>query len=498
MAGTERAYCTPIFSPDGQWLAYFDTGASELRKISLQGGAPMTLAKAGGMQGATWGADDTIIYSDGPARSLKKISTAGGTPMSITQLDATKGETAHRWPAFLRDKVFVFAIERGKNPDDAQIVAQRLDTGERRLLVQGGTFPQYVPPGYLVYVHGGRLMVVPLDVARLQVKGAAVPVIENVQESNAGAAEFGLSSQGSLVYVPPTTVQKTLRRLLWISRSGTEQLLAGSSPQNYGSLRLSPDGRRVAVEIDDQIWVYDLSRDTLTRLTFGGSSQNPIWTPDGKRIAFYSDKEGPPNIFWQWADGSGGLERLTTGEYLKVPWSFSPDGQLLAYQENNPTTGKDIWVLRLSDRKAEPFLRTSSTEGAPQFSPDGRWLAYASDESGRPEIYVQPYPGPGGKWQVSTEGGNEPMWNRSGIYYRSGNKMMAVEVTTQPSFSAGGPRMLFEGQYERNEWPQTGAAYDVSPDSQHFLMAKQGVEALSINVVLNWFEELRRRAPPGT
>ena len=193
------------------------------------------------------------------------------------------------------------------------------------------------------------------------------------------------------------------------------------------------------------------------------------------------------------ADGSEGLEQLTTSDYdTPVGCSWSPDGQLLAFQAVGISTGRDIWVLRLSDRKAQPFLRTSFNESAAQFSPDGRWLAYVSDESGRSEIYVQPYPGPGGKWQVSTEGGIEPMWNRSGIYYRNENKMMAVEVTTQLSFSAGKPHVLFEGQYMSMR--QTNAVYDVSPDGQRFLMGKESeTQTNQINVVLNWFEELNRR-----
>jgi eukaryotic-like serine/threonine-protein kinase len=282
----------------------------------------------------------------------------------------------------------------------------------------------------------------------------------------------------------------------------------------YRGPRLSPDGRRVAVTIEEQesqVWLYDLSRETLTRLTFGGNTNNnPSWTPDGKRIAFESSKEGPLNVFWQLADGSGGLERLTTSEYVQVPHSWSPDGQLLAYIEVNPTTGYDIWMLRMGDpltgsaqvRKTQPFLRTQFDEAVPRFSPDGRWLAYVSNESGQSEIYVQPYPGPGGKWQISTEGGKEPVWNPNGreLFYRTGDKMMAVEIATQPSFSVGKARMLFEGRYRPT--PVTSPNYDVSPDGQRFLMLKpsESVEAAptQISVVLNWFEELKRRVPTGT
>jgi Tol biopolymer transport system component len=258
----------------------------------------------------------------------------------------------------------------------------------------------------------------------------------------------------------------------------------------------------VIEEQETQIWQYDLSRDTLTRLTFEGNNNLvPIWTPDGKRLAFISNKEGPENIFWQLADGSGGLERLTTSDYTHVPHSWSPDGQLLAFVEVSPTTGWDIWVLRVGDRKTQPFLRTPFNESVPRFSPDGRWLAYISNESGRFEIYVQPYPGPGGKWQISTEGGTEPAWNPNGreLFYRSGDRMMAVDIATQPGFAAGKPRMLFEGPYEPA--PITNPNYDVSPDGQRFLMLKpverEQAVPTQINVVLNWFEELKRRVPTG-
>jgi eukaryotic-like serine/threonine-protein kinase len=273
----------------------------------------------------------------------------------------------------------------------------------------------------------------------------------------------------------------------------------------YLAPRLSPDGRRVAVGITESqshIWLYDLSRDTLTRFTFeGNSNQYPAWTPDGKRIAFQSNKEGVLNLFRQMADGSGSLERLTTSDNTQTANSWSPDGQLLAFNQIIPTTGIEIWVLRMGDRKAQPFLRAAFLQSAPRFSPDGRWLAYVSDESGHREIYVQPYPGPGGKWQISTEGGTEPVWNPNGreLFYRSGDKMMAVEITMKPSFSVGKPKVLFEGQYLPT--PVTFPNYDVSPDGQRFLMLKPSesaqAAATQINVVLNWFEELKQKVPTG-
>jgi len=256
------------------------------------------------------------------------------------------------------------------------------------------------------------------------------------------------------------------------------------------------------VVIDGQIWLYDLARETLTRFTFeGNTNSRPVWTPDGKRIAFFSTKDGPLNLFWQLADGSGGPEKLATSQFINVPDSISPDGQLLAFHEANPTTGEDILVLRLSDRKVVPFLRTHFNEADPRFSPDGRWIAYMSDESGRSEIYVQPYPGPGGKLQVSRDGGVEPVWNPSGreLFYRNGNKMMAVAITTQPNFTLGNPQLLFERPYVLATVPISN--YDVSPDGRRFLMlkptAQEQAAPTQINVVLNWFEELKQKVPTG-
>jgi eukaryotic-like serine/threonine-protein kinase len=499
MAGTEGAYCTPLFSPDGQWLAFYSTDVEELKKLSIQGGPPVTVVKAGGILGASWGSDETIIYSDPGAQGLQRVSSAGGTPRFITHVDSTKGETAHRWPVFLPGgKAFLFVIEKSSGPDDSQIAAQRLDTGQRQIVVQGGTFPQCVPAEYLVYVHRGTLLAVPFDADKLQVKGTPVAVGEEVRESGDGAAQFGLSAQGSLVYVSARgEVEAAERRLMWVSRNGTEQSLAAPA-RAYQAPRVSPDGRRVAVAIEDQVWLVDLSRETLTRLTFEGENANPSWTPDGNRIAFQSNAI---HIFWQLADGGGGRERLTASNYAQGPDSWSPDGQLLAFTELDPSMGRDIWVLRLSDRKSQPFLRTPFNESAPRFSPDGHWLAYVSDESGRYEVYVQAYPGPGGKWQVSTEGGTEPVWNRNGreLFYRSGNKMMVVEITTQPNFAFGSPRMLFEGgQYMPPSGPYSYPFpnYDVSPDGQRFLMITKESKP-QISVVLNWFEELKRRAPSG-
>jgi len=251
---------------------------------------------------------------------------------------------------------------------------------------------------------------------------------------------------------------------------------------------------------ESQIWVYDVSRDTLTRLTFGGNvNLSMVWSPDGRRIAFRSNREGLGTLYWQASDGSSVAERIITSDYQRAPTSFSPDGQLLAFMEQTPETGLDLWVLNLADRKAQPFLKTPYEETASRFSPDGKWIAYSSDESGRREIYVQPYPGPGGKRQISTDGGQEPVWNPAGgeLFYRGGKKIMAVDIDTESGFSTGTPRLLFEGPY----LPTSASFpfYDVSPDGQRFLMLKpvesEASAPTQIHVVLNWFEELKQKSP---
>ena len=499
--GTEGAV-NPFFSPDGQWLGFFADG--KLKKVSVSGGAALILGDALLPRGASWSSQGIIAFSPTTVVPLLRVSDAGGSPQALTRIE--KGESTHRWPEFLPGgKALLFAAgSTAINFTNARGAVQVVATGERRNLVPGVMGLRYSPSGHLVYAQGGGLMAVPFDPRRLAVRGTAVHVVEGVLQSPvSGAAQYSISTAGSLAYVPGG-VQSAQTKLVWVSRNGAEQPVAAPA-HTYVTPRISPDGREIGVTIMEQeslTWLYDLSRERMTRFTFEGNyNLIPVWTPDGKRIVFESNKEGPPNLFWQLANGSSGLERLTTSDFVEAPFSWSPDGQLLAFIELNATTGFDIWVLRLSDRKAQPFLRTRFNETAPRFSPDGRWLAYISDESGRFEIYVQPYPGPGGKWQISTEGGMEPVWNPNGreLFYRNGDKMMDVDITTQPGFAAGKPRMLFEGPYEPPPVPIVN--YDVSPDGQRFLMlkpAEQTQGALTqINVVLNWFEELKRRVPTG-
>jgi len=318
-----------------------------------------------------------------------------------------------------------------------------------------------------------------------------------------GAADFSLSGDGSLAYVPGGA-RVGERTLLWVDRIGTAQPLP--APQRpYMFPRLSRDGQRLAVSIQGAnpgIWVYELARGILSRLTESAGVPRSIWTPDGKHLTFGSPQSGPANLYWMLADGSGAAERLTASENFQVPGSWSPDGQVFAFTEADPATGLDIWVLGLQgDRKPRPFLQTPSNEYGPAFSPDGRWVAYGSDETGRQEIYVWPFPGPGGKMRISTDGGTEPMWTRNGreLFYRNGDKMMATAVETKPVFAATKPKLLFEGHY------QTGFGafepdYDVNSDGQKFLMIKasqQKSAVTQLNVVLNWSDELCRLGPAG-
>jgi serine/threonine-protein kinase len=486
---------SPFFSPDSQWLGFLADG--KLKKISVNGGAAQTLIGYPFLGGGSWDARGTIALG-GSGAGLVQVPDAGGTLQPLTHLKL--GDSSNRWPDALPDgKALLFVAGSGAFPIVSVLSKQ---SGERRDLIQGATYPRYASTGHLLYMQEGNLMGAPFDSKRLQLTGAAVPLVEGVMDSRIRAAQYSVSTTGTLVYVSGG-VLGVQRKLMWVNRSGVEQPIAGPV-KAYESPRISPDGQRFAVASDGQLWIYDLSRETMSRFSFEGNiNSRPVWTPDGKRIAFYSNKEGRLSIYWQLADGSGGIERLTSSENINVPGSWSPEGQTLAFHQASPTTGNDIWMLRLSDRKAQPFIQTPFNEGNPRFSPDGRWLAYVSDESGRFEVYVQPYPGPDGKWQVSKDGGTEPVWNPNGkeLFYRSGDKMMAVEITTQPSFSLSNPRMLFEGPYEPAAVPVSN--YDVSPDGQRFLMFKPSEQELTqaastqINVVLNWFEELKQKVPSG-
>jgi serine/threonine protein kinase len=495
VAGTDGA-SRPFWSPDSRFVAF--STATSLKKVAVEGGSTETIANVPANAMGTWNRDGVILLGPGGGNPILRVPSAGGPPTPVTSVDISRRQVAHVWPNFLPDGNHFLFLALNANPENSGIYVGSLDSKEMKLVLKANSFALYSPPGYLLFCREGTLIAQPFDAGRLELKGEAIPIAEGVEfNPGNGRGTVAVSENGVLAYRLASTNAQI--KLVWVDRKGSEQPLP-APPHAYRVPRISPDGRRIGVGITDQesqVWLYDLSRETLTRLTFGGSNNiASIWTPDGKRVAFVSNKEGQRNIFWQMADGSGGLERLTTSEGTQIPASWSPDGQILAFSEIGPSTGYDIWTLRLSDRKAQPFLQTPFNEAAPQFSPDGRWLAYASNESGRYEIYVQPYPGPGGKWQISTDGGTEPVWARNGeLFYRNGDKMMAVETTTRSNFSADKPKMLFEGHYATY---QSSPNYDVTPDGQRFLLTKTGEQgAGEISVVVNWLEELKQKSPTG-
>jgi len=480
----------PFFSRDGQWVGFATAGSSF--KVSVSGGSVLNLGPLPFGYGSYWAPDGTIIF--GSSTGLQQIRDSGGTPATITGLQT--GDGVYRLPDLLpQGRGILFA---GVGNQSSAIAVYANDTHERRDLIPSGTAPRYAPTGHLVYAQGGTLLAAPFDLTTLTITRDAVPVLQGVLQTNTGFPYYSFSDTGTLVYVSGDA--QVSRNLVWVARNGMVQPLPAPA-REYDWPRLAPDGRRIAVEVGGQTWIYDTTRDTLTRLTFEGSQNDgPLWSPDSSHVAVRSNRAGPPgSMFWQMSDGSGGTERLSTSTQVSdLPLSFSPDGQLMTFIRADPKTQRDIWVLSLTDHTRTPFVVTPATEGAARFSPDGRWLAYVSDESGRPEIYVQPYPGPGGKWQISIDGGTEPAWNANGreLFYRSGDKMMAVPVMLQPSFSAGRPAMLFEGTYLSSTFPLTGVAYDVTRDGQRFLMVKdRPTSATQINVVVNWFEELKRLVP---
>ena len=502
IAGTEGA-TSPFFSPDRQWLGFFAGGS--LKKVPLRGGAAVSLAGVTNPTGGAWIDEHTIAFAS-YLSTLLRVSDDGGTPQSLTRFEP--GETAHLSPRPLPGgKAVLFSTESTRM---GAIAVQRIDSGARHDIIQTPRpgAPDYLWPGYVIYRQAGNLMAAPFDSERNRT-GTPIAAVPDVRQ-------YSVSATGSLVYVagkPPAAPQA---RLVWVSRDGTEQSV-GAPPRFYNQPRLSPDGRRVAVDVIEsttQVWLYDLTRDTFSRFTFEGDNRHAVWAPDGKRLAFMSDRDGGRQIFWKRADGSGNAEPLSGGgsttepDVFNIPYSWSRDGRLLAFARLAPAAAAELCVLRLDDESttrsgatAPVFTRTRAADGAPQLSPDGRWMAYASEESGRREIYVQAFPGPGGRWQVSSDGGNEPLWSASGreLFYRSGDRMMAIDVSTDGEFSAGKPRQVFERSYVLAAGGYARAQYDVSPDGQRFLMLKaveqKPAPATQIHVVLNWSDELKRRLP---
>jgi serine/threonine-protein kinase len=487
IADTDGAY-GPVFSPDGQWVAFFADG--HLKKVAITGGPVTTLAEAPEGLGASWGLDDSIVYCpDGWGLGLWRVPAGGGTAEALTRPDPQTGESRHALPYHLPGgDVILFASYKGPSPANATLEALSLRTGERRILVQGATHGRYVPPDRLVYASGGALLSAPFDRADLAVTGPALPVLESVlSSSSSGSAHFSMSGDGTLVYLPTNTLHDE-RSLVAVDRSGVARPLTDAR-HPYEDMALSPDGRRLALTIEGPtwgIWILDLERRTLTRLTLENDNRDPHWTPDGQRIVYTSFRNGQYGIYERLADGSGPEEQLTTGEYLQGPESWSPDGSAMAFSQWSPETHTDIWILPRLDGVADeprPLVTTRFWDGSSVFSPDGGWLAYESFESGRMEIYVQPYPGPSGRQQISADGGEGPIWAADGreLFYRNGDKMMVVAIEIEPSFKAGSPRVLFEGRYFHS-----GQDYDVNLAGDHFYLIQEGPDPTEIRVIQNW------------
>jgi serine/threonine-protein kinase len=507
-----------FLSPDGQWVGFFDR--TVLKKVAITGASPVTVCDANGVaRGATWGDDGTIIFSTtGLGTGLQRVSAAGGTPTVLTKPNREAGELDHRLPQFLpgSQAVLFTIVPLSGMVDGAQIAVLDLRTGTYKVLIRGGTQPHYVRSGHLVYAVGATLRAVTFDPSRLEITGAPVPVVpQRVSKLGGlgGASDFDVAENGTLVYVSGSAVRSEARRkLFWVDRQGREQLL--SAPERaYLYPRMSPDGTRVALAISDQqadIWTWDLARETLTRVTFSPAPDSyPVWTPDSRRVIFGSATDTGVNLFWQAADGTGAPERLTESSYNQQAFSISPDGSRVVLRQGLPPY--DLNLLLLGDkRRIEPLIRTPFNESDGEISPDGRWLAYDSNESGQQEVYVRPFPNvEGGRWQVSTAGGSRPLWARNGqeLFFAVPNRedvsLMSVRVQTGPTWSASTPTKLFAGRFFFADAPGQlgqGRTYDIAPDGRRFLMIKDGspdssIPYNSIIVVHGWFEDLKRLVP---
>jgi serine/threonine-protein kinase len=508
----------PFFSPDSQWVGFFGDG--KLKKVSVHGGAPIILCEVSGYRGGAWGPDGTIVFPNQFTSPLYRIPSTGGTPTVFTHLDATRSDITHRWPQFLPGgKSVLFTASSNNNFfAHASVVAAPLDTGLPKVLVENAYFGRYLPGGYLAYMSQGVLFVVPFDANALKVTGTAIPAVQGVNSDlSNGGVQFSVAETGTAVYLSGGT-QNLAMNIVELDRKGDSSVLI-KNQADAASPRMAPDGKRVAFENGPAgIWVHDLARGTTTPIAPNTVGANfPIWSPDGQRITYShpdNTARGPgQRIFWRRSDGTEQEEALTPeSAQSSYPASWSPDGKVLAFEMLSPKDGSccDIWTVTLdaSGKPQPPKLFIESINGVsgrslagPEFSPDGRWVAYVSTESGAPQVNVLPFPGPGGKWQVSTDGGVEPRWARKGheLYYLHGSQLFAVPYTEDKnSFQPGKPQMLFENRFEARA-PYT--SYDTTPDGQHFvaIQAAAGRPATHTDptVVINWIDEVKRTVIAG-
>jgi Tol biopolymer transport system component len=504
LAGTQGAYA-PFFSPDGQWVAFFTAG--KLHKISVDGGSAITLCNASNSRGGSWGEDGNIIAALGANGVLSRIPSAGGPPMPVTELQ--NGEFTHRWPQILSGgKAVLFTAGMG---DTANIEVMSFANHRTITLVRGGAYGRYLPSGHLVYVNRGTVFAVPFDVYRLEVHGTPAPVLDQVG-SNTGqsSAQLDFSQTGTLIY-RSGGAGGGLLTVAWLDGAGKVQPLI-AKPGNYGIPSLSPDGRRLALDVTEgsgtDIWLYDWQRDTMTRLTFTGNAIAPLWSPDGRYIAFRT-VEG---MSVTRSDGAGKPQSLTQSKNLQAPWSFIPDGKRLAYFEQGSGTVYDLWTVPLESDdaglragKPEVFLQTPADERYPSFSPDGRWMAYSSNESGTFQIYVRAFPDKGGKWQISNSNGTYPMWSRNGreLFFETlDNHIMAAAYTVKgDSFVANKPRLWSEKRI--GGVPNSVKNVDLAPDGKRIVAlipvgtAEAQKAQNQVTFLINFFDEVRRKVPVG-
>ncbi len=503
LEGTEGA-SFPFWSPDSRFVAFFTQ--SKLKKIDVAGGPSQTLCDAPSGRGGAWGRDDVIVFAPELNNALVRVSAAGGVPTPLTKLDPSLHQNSHRWPSFLPDgRHFVYW---GGNPistgvgEANGIYIGSVEGGEQKFLLQTESNALFAPPGYMLFLREQTLMAQPFDLGRLKFSGEAFPIAEQVPNPQLfRLGIFSVSQNGVLVYVTGASSQT---QLFWFDASGKQVATVGEAGSSF-TPRLSPDGRRLADAITDQpsknldIWLIDLARGVRTRFTFDPAIDYfPVWSPDGNRIVFASNRKGRYDLFVKDASGARPEEMLLESEANKFPNDWSRDGRFIAFRAQGMKghAKYEIWMLPLfGDRKPFPFLQTDFNEGEARFSPDGHWLAYSSDESGKYEVYIAPFPGPGGKWQVSQGGGAQPIWRRDGrglFYLAPNSKLTEVEVKAKGSaVEIGMPLVLFQGPPS----PGPFASYDVAPAAagQRFLfLAPQESKVVPLTLVTNWAAGLKR------